>query len=152
MILLGTGWETERSRGNPEDSTERLWDVQEGFGRDGEMRFFLLHLWMHCGTVCGNWAGIPSVSTGGHPAAPPKQRRAGGVSLEGEAGGITGRIQRSMYLNLAGNHFSIEYQITKVLDYCIVCSFHWIFFFFFFSSLDEPESHSAGAGDWKTNR
>lgn len=48
-----------------------------------------------------NGAVISVVSTGGHPAAPPEQCGAGGVSLEGEAGAIASRTKRGMDSGLA---------------------------------------------------
>lgn len=48
-----------------------------------------------------NVAVISVVSTGGHPAAPPEQCGAGGVSLEGEAGAIASRTKRGMDSGLA---------------------------------------------------
>lgn len=95
-----------------------------------------------------NWAVILAASTGGHPAASSEQCGAGGVSLEGEAGSIAGRAQRGMYSSLARNNSQVEYQITEVI-YCSVCSFYCIILIS--CSLDEPESHSPGAGDRETN-
>lgn len=48
-------------------------------------------------SLCGARSNFPAVSTGGHLTATPEQRGAGGVSLEGEAGGFTGRTQSSTY-------------------------------------------------------
>lgn len=90
-LWTGSCGEAKRSRGNPKDSTERLWDVQEGFSRDGEQRISSLSRvvprWQ-------NWALVPAAPTGGYPAAAPEQRGAGGVSLEGETGGVAGRAPR----------------------------------------------------------
>lgn len=39
-LFTGACWKAKRSRGNSENPAERLWDVQEGPGRDGETTEF----------------------------------------------------------------------------------------------------------------
>lgn len=124
-LLTGTGWEAERSWGNPKDSAEGLWDLQKSFGRDGEIRLSILTFVVMRRHCLPNWAVIPACSTGGHPTAPPEQRGAGGVSLESEAGPIAGRAQRGMCSRSAENKSLRCYIIAPCVLF--IASFSCVF-------------------------